>query len=241
MKTTQFIGFIIILFLPFSGCSKVDMGVSASFPDHYHYYWLTISFRDAAGKDLIVPLAEEKWKMEEDKDLQVWPGTINPERYNLDIVLSNPHQSWDNTIYNFKATKEFIPDIYRPYFTIAKFNEQFIGTLTYCGEEDSIQDGYCYLFSQFILPAINGVQEYLTYKITCPTLFGDNSIHEIVTFWNKNQLAAQQIINKQMGDLYPECIKAFFDGNEVSVKKAVVHSTNTKDYYSYFIDIVLDK
>lgn len=239
MKTVQYVGVIIIVFLSLSCCSKVDMEVSESFPQDF--YWLTISFRDAAGKDLIVPLAEERWMMEEDKDLLVWPGTINPERYNLDIVLSNPDNSWDNTIYNYKATKYFTPDVYRPYFTIAKFNEQFVGTLTYCGEEDSVKDGYCYLFSQFIIPAINGVQEYLTYKITCPTLFGDDSTHEIVAFWNKDPFTVGQSKDRKKGALYPECTKALFDGNVVSVKKAVAHSAKTKDYYSYFIDIVIDR
>ena len=230
MKQFHYYFLIAIVSLLIQGCNNDDYVPGGHDLD---FYWLTVSFKDASGKDLVAPLADERWRMEADKNLSDWPGTINPERYKLDIILSNPHESWDNTIYNSRARAGYSPDVNRPYFSISKYNADYEGTLTYTGDDI---DGCCYLFSNFNIPAINGVQNTLSYKITCPTIFGDSSIHEIVTYWTDNSKDTNKVSSRR-----PECKAAKFDGNEVLVKKVLVDATSNQKYYSYFVDIILDK
>ena len=220
MKTFHFICCAAFAALLLSGCD-IDR-IDNSNIDHTDTYWLTINFRDAIGKDLVAPLADERWMMAADKDLTSWPGTINPERYHLDILLSNPHEIWDNAIYNFKATNGSIPDEYRPHFTIAKYNDKYEGTLTYTGD-DVEGDSYCYLFSNFMIPAINGLQNTLTYQLICPTIFGDSDSHAIVSYWTQNAGTADDLSVLVNGR--PECYSVQFEGREIPVNKVIVHSS----------------
>lgn len=235
MKTIRFYLMLSIVSLSLLGCGKNNF-LPGSDAMKMDYYWLTVSFKDASGKDLVAKLGDERWVSS--RNQSSWAGEINPERYKLDIVLSNPHESWDNTIYNTRAKEGvFAPDVNQPYFMIAKYDENHVGTLTYKGE-DSIE-GDCYLFSNFNIPAINGIQNTLTYKITCPTIFGDNATHEIVTWWKEGQSFPKD--SDEIIFRYPECKSSTFDGKDVIVKKVLVDSANSKEYYSYFIDIVIDK
>lgn len=235
MKTIRLYVVFAFMALVMSGCGK-DIFIPGADVMQMDYYWLTVSFKDASGKDLVAKLGDERWVSS--RNQSNWAGEINPERYQLDIILSNPHESWDNTIYNTRAKEGvFAPDVNQPYFMIAKYDENHVGTLTYKGE-DSIE-GDCYLFSNFNIPAINGIQNTLTYKITCPTIFGDNATHEIVTWWKEGQSFPKD--SDEIIFRYPECKSSTFDGKDVIVKKVLVDSANSKEYYSYFIDIVLDK
>lgn len=178
-------------------------------------YMVALSFHDASGNDLVSPLADEKWRSEADKRLNFWPRTINPERYHLDIILSNPYESWDNTIYNFRHEwAESDPPILQPYFKI--------------WERDGLS-----LENIFHCPAINGNQETLTYEISCPTIFGDNTIHILSTVWK---------YPSRIGDyLYPVCSMATFDGKKVDISKSVYNTTDYTTYDINLIDIVLNR
>lgn len=236
MKAAFKYSFFALIAVILAGCGERIIELPGAKVLPIDYYWLTINFRDASGNDLIAPLGDERWKPA--RDHSNWAGEINPDKYKLDILLSNPHESWDNTIYNYMATEAFIPDENRPYFTIAKYNEDFKGTLTYKGEQ---LDGYCYLFSNFGIPAINGLQQSLTYNITCPAIFGDNLTHNIVTYWAEDKNASNNSDDETILFQYPQCTGASFDGKEIIVKSAVVYATESRQYYSYFIDIALDK
>ncbi|MCR5827929.1 MAG: hypothetical protein K6G53_05895 [Bacteroidales bacterium] len=189
----------------------------------FDVYMIALSFHDASGNDLIAPLAEEQWKSVGDKNLSYWPNTINPERYHLDIILSNPHESWDNTIYNFRHEWEGSdPDKLQPYFKIW-------------------ERGGLYMENIFDCPAINGRQESLTYEISCPTIFGDNTIHKLSTFWEYPSIASDNTANQRTADLYPLCFRATFDGQEVNVRKSVYYHTDYTTYDINLIDIVLNR
>ena len=224
MKTVIYTFILAVTGLMLSGCDKNSLsGLNAARP--IDFYWLTVNFKDDSGNDLVALLGKES--RESAVDPSYWDGRINPELYQLDVILSNPHASWDNNIYNARGC-----DVNQPYFSMVIYNEEDeVALSSFKGASET--EGYCYLFSNFHIPAINGIQDSLTYKIMCPTIFGDNLIHEITAYWKEN-------IKDSEGERYPECIDATFDGKEVRVKKILVDSAVNRNYYSYFIDIVLD-
>ena len=66
-------------------------------------YRLHINFKDAAGNDLVASLGEEYYISESWRTK--WVNEINPDKYSLDIILSD----------GVNATK--------PYYTLAKYND----------------------------------------------------------------------------------------------------------------------
>lgn len=199
-------------------------------------YRIGISFHNASGDDLIIPLGDERWKPGND---QSWWGGINPKHYNLDILLPNPHESWDNSIYNFRASAGYLPDENRPSFQMIKYDHNYKCS-SFFGGQYSEGEGSWYLISTFQCPAINGLQDYLTYHIVCPIIFGDNLSHELVAFWDRDPFSGYPEERKS-GEIFPRCTNAKFDGYNVTVKQEITESADNRDYYTYFIDIVLDR
>ena len=225
----------------FSGCVPQDnleiteRKTNAVLP--LDFYVIAIGLRDTRGNDLVLSLGEERWKSTNET---YWYGGINPDKYNLDIILPNPADSWDNSIYNIKARSGTIPDVIKPTLTICKWDDDYKRT-SYFGKEYSEGDGYWYLHSSFSSPYINGLQEYLTYKITCPGLFYDNTVHELIVMWEPDPIVSGNSKDRKPGDAYPVATKALFDGKEIKVNKILTSQTEYRDYYTYFFDIVIDK
>ena len=216
MKAIHYITLIALVML-LSSCGKdistdteEDMvGHGYAFPRIS--YWVCMSFVDGEGNDLATPLISAG----DDRN----PLHANPEKYNLDILLSD-------------GSKQDVENV--EYFQI----------YNHFGN-----DGRYYLFNDFFMYSAD-LQNQLTYKITCPTVFGDNSVHEIVTCWIDDPAVAYK---KDPGHVYdseghrimqqtPQCTSATFDGKEILVKKIVfTQDMKGKEYYSYFLDIVLDR
>jgi hypothetical protein len=222
MKTLHYTFFLASIAIILSCCTKTDEP-SSGFPDpSVDVYFLSISFKDGSGNDLVAPLGDEKWK--QPGDISYWSGEINPDRYNLDIVSSSPLETTSHP--------NHIPANTRPYFLMDKFDENYKII-----EEG---DGIWYLSNETQWNGRSGIQEYLTYKITCPTIFGDSSIHELVAWWDKDPFVAEHSKDRNTGALYPECKKATFDGKDYSVKQVKIEN-GVWTFYGYFIDIVLDR
>lgn len=201
-------------------------------------YMIAISFRDALGSDLTVSLGDERWKPADDT---YWSGGINPDKYNLDIILPNPADSWDNSIYNFKAGPGFIPDVLRPTLIMCKWDEDYKRTSYWgYGKDYSKGDGCWYLHSTFRSPYQNGLQDYLTYKITCSDLFNDNIVHELIVMWEPDPIVSGNTKDREPEDAFPVATKAIFDGKEITVNKIQTSQTEYRDFYTYFVNIILD-
>lgn len=222
MKTLHYSFLLATIVVLISGCGKEIEPSSEGSISPVDDYILFISFKDASGNDLVAPLGEEKWN--NPGDISYWSGEINPDKYNLNIVSSSPSVPTSNPNY--------IPANTRPYFLMDKFDEN------YKYKEEG--DGIWYLSNETHWNGRSGIQEYLTYKITCPTIFGDSSIHELVTWWDKDPLVAEHTKDRKTGALYPECKKATFDGKDYSVKQVKLEN-GSWTFYGYFIDIVLDR
>lgn len=213
---------------------------------------ISIGFFDKTGKDLTVPLAEERWiKPASDADRYdyPWSGGINPIKYDLDLTLSYPdvlpHDIPGVVYYNKRyPTYELIMTKYKDDYQLTDYSDE---------------EGRYYLSNKFGYPRIGGLdiqlasgigdyikdnprQDYIIYKLSCPTIFGDNTVHELVTYWGDDLcFPPDDPEAEEQWMLYPNCTKAIFDGKEVPVKTVVTSSYDWRDFYDHFIDIVLDK
>jgi len=155
-------------------------------------YNLGLNFQDASGNDLVkgIGLGWMDSTYSEAK-AQAGFGLIDSTIFTLDIIVSEPCSNWDNTIYNTPARPGYEPAVNRPSLTMCRYN------------------GYWYLTNWFSLPVNDCPEEkILTYKLKCPSVFGDEAIHEFVTYWD-----IPKAINKMH---YAKCLRIEFDGNEIT-------------------------
>jgi len=142
-------------------------------------YNLGLNFQDGAGNDLVEGIGLEEW------------GHVIPDLYVLDIILSEPCENWDNEVYNTPARPGFRPTAYRPQFVMQRYTDD------------------CYLTNRFGVPVGDCPEEkILTYKLKVPYVFGDEAVHEIVTYWD---------IPKKKSDYayYAKCNRIEFEGKEI--------------------------
>ena len=193
-------------------------------------YTISISFKDTEGNDLVAPLAEEQWS--NNPDASHWAGYINPDKLHLDVIYSNPPDWFDNTTYTHKAYPGMIPDVHVKYCTAVQFDQPDSPWYVVHGE------------ATYINTWGDEVRD-LTFKLSCPTIFGDDEIHEFVTYWEEGE-------EKRGEKRLAKCTKVVFEGQEYIPKKMVIvhhydypeypHALEGKDveYVHYAIDIVLD-
>lgn len=201
-----------VLFFPSCAGGRND-------PPFYDYkYNLSINFKDTDDIDLVMPLGEEYYKSE---NSSAWKNEVNPEEYFLDIIIDNPNE---------KSVRREIA------VSVSQYDEQYNrkGTNKYGKYEG---DGTWYLENYFteVLLLSKDIPYYaLTYRIQCPSIFGDESFHEIKTWWQKGLRSGHE--------QYLTCIRATFDGNEYIPIKVISYNLKGKPYYtSFFLDIILDK
>ena len=262
MKTIKISVLLATSIILLSACDILGSQPVGDYIPSWHYD-LYISFRDVDGNDLVAPLGVERYQSSS-REKTHWAGTINPDKYSLDIIVPNPPSWWDNTIYNTRAYPGMIPDVHRLRLETYKYDDNHNNT-TYCpGPASEDGDGYYYLISRFGLLAYREwykdgmcvdkeetkLQEYLTYKIKCPMIFGDEEIHELKACWKFTPESENMLKYRPR---YPECVRIEFGGKEYTPVKVLAKSINlsdedkeffqveTFDTYQYFIDIVLDK
>ena len=157
------------------------------------FYNLNLNFQDSAGNDLINGIKFNKSL-----------GSLENDLYSLDIIVSEKCWNWDNDIYNSPARPGFEPDVHRPTLGLAENNDYF------------------FLTNQFGLP-VNDCpkQTKLTYKIKCAYVFGDEEVHELITYWN---------ISKD--NPYAKCYRIEFKDNEIT-------PTSLENYNNYYKAIII--
>lgn len=214
-----------------------------------YIYNIKISITDNLGNDLTVPLAEEQWikpAPDADRYTYPWSGGINPSKYNLDLELSHPdvlpHDIPGVVYYNNNyPVYELILLKYNNYqltdYSADKGKYYLSNTFGY-----SRIDGLDILLASGIDDYIkdNPQQDYIIYKISCPTIFGDNKVHVLTTYWGDDLcFPSDNPEAEEQWKLYPNCKKALFDGQEVLVKTIITRSNEFRDEYNHFIEIVL--
>jgi hypothetical protein len=124
------------------------------------FYPLSISFQDASGNDLVKGIGLEDWYPANIPEEQAQSGSVKHDLYVLDLMVSQPCQdlidSWNN--------RHYVIPSYR--LGLDKFN------------------GTWFLTTQMDFTVNNCPDEkVLTYKLTCPYVFGDKAEHEFVAYW----------------------------------------------------------
>ena len=170
-------------------------------------YFIDINFRDSLGNDLVASLAEGQ------------EGRIDPELYRLDIL------SQDGEI--IEHDRRSGPTI-RPFFTINEFDVRY-------QLNNNLKKGRNYLEQQLIVPAETYVlQQKLTYIIICPSIFGDNLSHEVITYWD---FSKEDITPPLKKEKFPECYGVIYEDQILVPDKKFIGASGP--HYSYFVDIVL--
>ncbi|MBR7027596.1 MAG: hypothetical protein IKI13_08520 [Bacteroidales bacterium] len=205
-------------------------------------YRIAFNFKDADGNELSEPFVEEQWIRKGDSR---WWGEINPDKYKLDFILPNPPAWWDNTIYNHRAAPGFIPDVNRPRLSMCRFDDKGVmSDNTLVAEENDNCSWYLcnefgYMIDDFAL------QETIKYQLTCPTIFGDNAVHEFITYWKEDE-----DLNPDAAQRFATCTKVEYDGKEITPIKGVTimhyefpdpYEDVDVRYVHYLVDIVVDK
>ena len=217
MKSTKAILAFSMVVMMLSSCDKTITPSAEEDPIGYSAvhpvirYWVSISFLDTEGNDLTAPLISGSG----DRN----PLIANPGKYDLDIYLSD-------------SSKQDVENL------------EYFQMYNHFGN-----DGRYYLLNDFFMYSAE-LQQELTYKIKSPTIFGDDAEHEIVTCWVDDSAVAYKKDPEHVYDAdghrimqqTPQCTSATIAGKAVTVNKAVLgKDINGKEYYTYLIDIVLDR
>lgn len=200
MRTIRYALVLGLLFVFISGCTVLD-----TLPPYYYYQFIGIGIADSSGNDLVAPLGDEQWIPVNERSTK-WHGTINPERYDLSIVS-------DNTVWKEQKMEER-ERLKGPYFWMEENSEDYAGYLLMnvymnVSEKESFK-----------------LDNQLTYRFTCPEIFGDDAEHIIETYWYAKERTGHST--------FLGCTKAVFEGKELAIEKM-------DDRHVYFVNIVLDK
>jgi hypothetical protein len=172
-------------------------------------YNLGFNFQDSTGNDLVKGIGLEECISSDIAMKDALSGTVNRDFYVLDIIVSEPCMNWDNEIYNAPASPGFEPDVNRPKLTM------------------NTNNGTCYLNNIFSVPADDcPEQEILTYKLKCPYVFGDEAVHEFVTYWDIPKTKTSS------SEYFAKCYRIEFEGNEITPKAP-------RNKYGYYVAIIV--
>ena len=222
MKTMNALVLLCVLCVSIVACnSKMETEPEFTAKDNLfdkggYDYSISVSFIDKEGNDLVAPLAAERYI--KNSRGNNWEGEINPDKYSLEITLSKPTA-------DFKRyhSPQPIRDGSGSYFWISDYQQD-----TYYLSNVFNYFRYQYADDNYDSVVENPMQEYVKYRIFCPTIFNDNTIHELVVYWD----------NDNVQGLWAEmkCIKALFEGKECEV---VIQEFD--GIFDNIIKIVLDR
>ena len=198
---------MIVTLCVLSGCDQ-EIDTPSNANDPCDAYELNIIIKDKAGNDLVY-LLKDDWS-------DTHYGMINPNLYSLDLKKTSPNIWLHRTFYKWGPT---VSEEYYPAFVIRKL---------------SPEDEYFSLYDINTLWSADGWQDSLTYRLICPTIFGDSLSHDIEAFFGKDPYVYRRTIIT-----WPECTKVLFDGKEMPVKSVLYDGAN--ELATNIVEIVLDR
>ena len=212
MKIFKLIGSLLALAVIYTSCDKKIRGYAV---ESTYYYYLFLNVQDASGNDLVkdIDLHDDIHALLE----------VNRDLYTLDVVYPDVYMDpvWRSR-HPETICENCIPDpmYYRLGYRIKDF---------YPG--DAIKDDYAYLvfypqvsmgnhWDKKIVPA-----DKIIYQLKCPYLFGNDEVHEIVTYWEPSP---QGNWEKQQF-----CYRIEFDGKEFDI---TYNETKTISYATIILE-----
>ena len=142
----------------------------------FYNHILLLSVQDVSGNDLVEGITEYN-------NPDNWAEGIDPDLFTLDIVF--PNLCMDVYYQHHHNTTSIAPAEFYPELSMKKLdgrNYLLFKTLSGIGDD------------------CDNSSRIITFKLTCPYVFGDEKVHEIVTHWKKN-----------------ECHKVVFDSTVIDV------------------------
>jgi len=183
MKALKFIGLLTLVAMS-NSCGLINIDHEPKFTE----YILILSFQDTSGNDLVKGIDLEEWSPSNAPMEEAQAGSVNSSLFKLDIILPEPCKDWDNEIYNTRARPGYIPAVLRPGFGYEK-----------------LDNDYYALQSTLSIPKDDcPTTKMLTYKMKCPYIFGDDTVHEFVTYWDIPK-------NKNARNVYGKCFRIEFE------------------------------
>ena len=139
-----------------------------------YYHLLYLSIKDASGNDLVKGIGLESWRGETEEEAT--GGIVMPDLYTLEYIFPNHWQSQSFGHYsrfsfiNGKVFKEANPELKHDDYDLLQF---YVYT-------HSVHYGYGIVVK---VP----FAEKVTFKLKCPYIFGNDTEHEIVTWWKRSE------------------------------------------------------
>ena len=155
------------------------------------YYSLSFIFQDAEGNNLAEGIDLYDWIPSDKPQEQATSGQVADCK--IDIILSKQSDKYNNEHYHLIEPGMIDYEPYTPILMYQRYNGQIL------------LGNRFHIYMDYVEP-----QEKLTYKITCPYIFGDNEIHVITTYWKKE--LGESILHSY----YPECYMVEFDGKVIT-------------------------
>jgi len=162
---------ILMIFTIMCSCNKDNRYDNIGYNDlPYYDYFLYLSIQDASGNNIAKGIDCYVWDSEAGKMSEVISndgGVVKPDLYTLEIVFPDPCM-----------------DVYHPQSLpgVVSYDE-YVPVLAVHPIDD---DYFLYLrTSSNINKNCPNPAEMLVFKLKCPYMFGDDAVHEIVTYWKE--------------------------------------------------------
>lgn len=179
--------FICLIFIitSFSSCDLFHHNC----PPDIDSYMLALCFQDSFGNNITENIDTEELIIEESEN--DYDAIVKPDLYSLFISIQN------------YIDGEIVPG---PDDYPALYSSNLI-----MGKNENVGNCFIISFSQF--KENNNVRK-LTYKLQCPSIFGDAKTHEFVTYWELND------------NIYAQCYLIEYEGHKI------IPQTFENKYYS---------
>jgi len=182
MRTLKLLSF---LFLVTVCSSCIKMAADAG-PNYSHF--LSLSVKNVSGVDLVKELGLHVSNSDYEPPIMPTFNAINPDLYTLKAVY--PDIKMDPVWNHHNTSGAIIP-----------------GPYTYKLEYEIKDDCYYLVFhprNSFGYRDKTPPAPMITYKLSCPQIFGDDEEHEIITYW------------KPIDKRYQSCYRIEYNGKEFS-------------------------
>ena len=202
MKTKQIKTIVIFSFLTTVCFScQPDKG-GKKYDNPYLQYVFGLGIMDASGNDLVKGIEFELENGVVPDEEQPYQGVIKPDLYTYEIIY--PDLCMDTYYQHYHMTEGIPGDIGQPEIILYTW------------------DGRFYLLFDLQTGTTHGCPpaETLTFKVSCPYIFGNDDVYEIVTYWSQDSKYHPDYKDhsKEWFDDRPMtiCYRVVFNGKEIT-------------------------
>ena len=188
----------------------------------WHQYHLLLEIHDKKGIDIVkeIPILPDRGSSWMFMDKEGWMAGVEPDLCHFDYVVPE-------LCFKFETSAQLV----KPHFAIVV---------------TKIADRYFLLLQAHSTPSCPPV-DIITFKLTCPFIFGDDVEHLIVSYWSPNGLKMRPFVNGNHGTqadgFFPrnECYVISIDDRPWFVKQELFYYNLTDEFKRSIEERKLDK